>query len=117
MATAVAVTLIVLFPHCRGGPMSGVPADQWPTWLGHAAGMAPLWTKSPSTMVLLALAPAAALMVAARNAWREPGDRALWLALLAMAAIGALAMLTSARSANLANVVGALHLADAGKRP
>jgi len=111
VAAAVAVTLLVLFPHCRAGPMSAVPADQWRTWLGHAAGLAPLWAKAIPSIVLLGSAPAAALIVAAWGAWRDPTDRTLWLALLAATAIGTAAMLTSARSAMLANAAAALPVA------
>jgi hypothetical protein len=110
-AAAVAVTLLVLFPHCRGGPMSGVPADQWATWLGHAAGMEPLWRKTPDMMALLGIAPLAGLTVAASAAWRDRSARTLWLALLTLTAVATIAMLTSTRSGNLANLAAVLPVA------
>lgn len=110
LAAAVAVALGALFPHCRGGAMSGVPADQWPMWLGHAAGMTPLWTKSAGQIVATAAAPAMALAAGVWGVWRAPG-RALWPALVAMTAVGGAAMLASARAANLAGVLAVPLLA------
>jgi hypothetical protein len=110
-AAAIAVTLLVLFPHCRGGPMSAVPADQWRTWLGHAAGMEPLWQKTPAMIALLGIAPLAGLTVAGSAAGRDRSARTLWLALLAISALATLAVLNAARAGNLANLAAVLPLA------
>ncbi len=110
VSVVVAATLAALFPHCRGGAMSGVPADQWETWLGHAAGMEPLWRKDPANVVALAGAPAVAFLVGVWGVWRAPGG-GLRPALLLMVAAGILATLQSARAANLAAVLSVAPLA------
>jgi hypothetical protein len=48
--------LLLAFPECRAGPLSQVPADQWPLWLSHAGGMTPLRSEGWTVAVLL-LAP------------------------------------------------------------
>jgi hypothetical protein len=112
VSAALLAGLTALFPDCQRGAMSGVPADQWRTWLGHAAGMEPLWHKSLSAAVLIAAGPALALAVAGWRIVHGRGPvRATWLALGAMVLLGGAAMVASARSYSLANVVAAVPLA------